>query len=54
MKCTVTDKGVALQFGPRVGKYRPWWKQIAVTVHGAQPMRMTFADHPRAGEVIIR
>jgi alpha-glucosidase len=53
MKCTVTDKGVALQFGPRTGKYRPWWKQIAVTVHGARPARMIIADHPRAGEVII-
>jgi len=53
IKCTVADKGVALQFGPRLGKYRPWWKQIAVTVHGAQPVRMTIADHPRAGEVVI-
>jgi hypothetical protein len=24
-----------------------------VTVHGPQPVRMTIADHPRAGEVII-
>jgi alpha-glucosidase len=53
IKCTVTEKGVALQFGRRTGKYRPWWKQIAVTVHGAQTTRMTIADHPRAGEVII-
>ena len=53
IKCTATGKGVALQFGPRTGKYRPWWKQIAVTVHGAQTTRMTIADHPRVGEVII-
>jgi alpha-glucosidase len=53
MRCTVTGKRVALQFGARTGKYRPWWKQIAVTVHGAQPMSMTITDHPRPGEVII-
>jgi alpha-glucosidase len=53
LTCTVTTKGVALCFGPRQGSYRPWWKQIAVTVHGPQPVRMTIADHPRAGEVII-
>jgi len=53
MKCTATGRGVALQFGPRTGKYRPWWKQIAVTVHGARPARTIVADHPRAGEVII-
>ena len=53
IRCTVTGKRVALQFGARTGKYRPWWKQIAVTVHGAQPMSMTITDHPRVGEVII-
>jgi alpha-glucosidase len=53
MKCTATGRGLALQFGPRTGKYRPWWKQIAVTVHGARPARTIIADHPRAGEVII-
>jgi alpha-glucosidase len=52
--CTVTPKGIALRFGKRQGSYRPWWKQIAVTVHGPQPVRMTIVDHPRAGEVIIR
>jgi alpha-glucosidase len=53
IRCTVTNKGVTLQFGPRVGKYRPWWKQIAVTVHGTTPTRVTIADHPRAGEVVV-
>jgi alpha-glucosidase len=49
----VTPEGVSLRFGPRTGKYRPWWKQIAVTVHGAEPARMTIPDHPRAGTVLI-
>ncbi|MFL6764122.1 MAG: TIM-barrel domain-containing protein [Sphingomicrobium sp.] len=54
LECTVTPNGVALRFGPRRGSYRPWWKQIAVTVHGAQPTRMTIADHPRSGDIVIR
>jgi len=53
LQCSVTPKGLALRFGPRQGFYRPWWKQIAVTVHGSQTVRMTVADHPRAGAVII-
>jgi len=52
--CTVTEKGVALSFGPRVGTYQPWWKQIAVTVHGATPARMTIADQPRAATILVR
>ena len=47
------DDGVRLSFGPRQGKWRPWWKTIAVTVHGAQTARMTIPDPRRAGEVII-
>jgi alpha-glucosidase len=53
VRCTTTSKGVSLSFGPRTGKYRPWWKQIAVTVHGAQPARMTIADQPRPATVLI-
>jgi alpha-glucosidase len=51
--CSVTPKGVSLNFGPRTGKYKPWWKQIAVTVHGAQPTTLTIPDHPRAGPALI-
>ena len=51
--CSVMPQGVSLSFGARAGKYRQWWKQIAVTVHGAQPVTMTIADHPRAGSVMI-
>jgi alpha-glucosidase len=53
VQCSVTAKGVSLAFGARAGKYRPWWKEIAVTVHGEKPARMTIADHPRAGSVLI-
>jgi alpha-glucosidase len=53
LQCTVTPNGVVLRFGPRSGSWRPWWKQIAVTVHGTQPTHLTIADRPRAGEVLI-
>jgi alpha-glucosidase len=51
--CTVTPQGITLSFGPRLGSYRPWWRQIAVTVHGPQPTRMTIPDQPRAANVTI-
>ncbi|MES2135481.1 MAG: TIM-barrel domain-containing protein [Pseudomonadota bacterium] len=54
LQCEVTTKGVVLRFGARQGSWRPWWKQIAIAVHGPQPVRMTIRDHPRAGQVIVR
>jgi alpha-glucosidase len=53
IQCSVTPKGVALRFGPRQGSWRPWWKQIAVTVHGPREVRMTIPDQPRTAEVLI-
>jgi len=53
IQCTVTPKGVSLQFGRREGGYRPWWKSIAVTVHGAQVMHRTIPDQPRAASIEI-
>ena len=54
IQCTVTPNGVALRFGPREGLWRPWWKQIAVTVHGTEAARTLIPDQPRAAEVLIR
>jgi len=51
--CVATAKGIALRFGPRQGTWRPWWKQIAVTVHGVKEARMTIPDQPRSAEVMI-
>jgi alpha-glucosidase len=34
IRCSVTPQGIKLQFGPREGTYKPWWRSIAVTVHG--------------------
>ena len=34
VRCTASANGVVLHFEPRTGAYRPWWKQIVITVHG--------------------
>jgi alpha-glucosidase len=51
--CTVTATGVALRFAQREGTYRPWWKSIAVTVHGAKSVTKTIPDQPVAATVQI-
>jgi alpha-glucosidase len=53
IQCVETPKGLALRFGARQGSWRPWWKQIEVTVHGPKTMRMTIADQARPAEVVI-
>ena len=53
IECTVTPAGIKLSFGPRQGSWRPWWKQIAITVHGARESRLTIPDQPRAQVVTI-
>jgi alpha-glucosidase len=54
IECSATKSGVALQFGQRQGTYRPWWKQIAVTVHGIEPKRMIIPDQPRPATIQIQ
>jgi alpha-glucosidase len=34
VRCTVRPDGIAIEFGPREGRFAPWWRQVAVTVHG--------------------
>jgi alpha-glucosidase len=51
--CTATPKGIALHFGAREGSYRPWWKSIAVTVHGASASTKTIPDQPDEATVTI-
>jgi len=53
IQCIETPKGIALRFGARQGIWKPWWKQIEVTVHGPKTTRMTIPDQPRAAEVLI-
>jgi alpha-glucosidase len=52
--CSVTSNGFALHFGAREGTYKPWWKSIAVTVHGSRPMHLIIPDQPHAATVAIR
>jgi alpha-glucosidase len=54
IRCSVTGTALSLQFADRQGTYRPWWRSIAVTVHGPKPTIMTIADQPRAATVAIR
>lgn len=53
IRCSVNSKGVVLSFGPRQGAWRPWWKQITVTVHGDHATSKTIPDQPRAANVTI-
>jgi alpha-glucosidase len=53
IRCSVTDKGVALSFGDRLGTFKPWWTAIAVTVHGSRTVRRTIADQPRAAVIRV-
>lgn len=34
LRCVVGKDGVQLLFGRRQGSYRPWWREVTVTVHG--------------------
>ena len=34
VRCTLGKDGIMIHFDARQGAYAPWWKQIAVTVHG--------------------
>ena len=46
VRCTIGKDGIMLHFDPREGSYRPWWKQIAVTIHGwSGPARVRGASH---------
>ena len=53
IRCSVTSTGVVLSFGPRHGSWRPWWKEITVTVHGEHSVSRTIPDQPRAANVAI-
>jgi len=36
VRCTLTPQGIDISFAARQGRFKPWWSQIAVTVHGWQ------------------
>ncbi len=55
IRCETTGDGVRLIFEPRQGRFRPWWKEIAVTVHGGSgnPESRVIPEQPRGGAVTI-
>lgn len=53
IRCSLTPKGVVLHFGERRGSWRPWWKQIAITVHGPEGTGRIIPDQPRAADVLV-
>jgi alpha-glucosidase len=53
IRCTVLSRGVSLSFGERQGSYKPWWRSISVTVHGAKPLARLIPDQPHAATVHI-
>ncbi|USI75003.1 glycoside hydrolase family 31 protein [Sphingomonas morindae] len=36
VRCTVTPTGLSIRFAAREGRFTPWWRDIAITVHGWQ------------------
>ena len=52
MTCTATPEGITLRFAARTGRYRPWWKQMRVVVHGwGGQGQVTAARRPVAAHV---
>jgi alpha-glucosidase len=46
VRCTPGKDGLMLHFDKREGRFKPWWKQIAVTVHGwSGPAKVRGASH---------
>ncbi|MEO7277138.1 MAG: TIM-barrel domain-containing protein [Sphingomicrobium sp.] len=54
ISCEVTKAGVTLRFGERQGTFKPWWRSIAVTVHGDRPATAIIPDHPGKSVVAVR
>src|SRR5699024_750777 len=54
ISCIMGNNGLSVVFGKRTGSYKPWWKQIAIIVHGPTVTQMTIADMPRGGTVMIK
>jgi alpha-glucosidase len=53
ISCSMSAKGLVLHFGAREGSWRPWWNEIAVTIHGTGSTHRTILDQPKAADVLI-
>ncbi|RYY13140.1 MAG: DUF5110 domain-containing protein, partial [Alphaproteobacteria bacterium] len=34
VRCTITPTGLSIDFAKPEGDFKPWWKTIAITIHG--------------------
>lgn len=56
ISCAMGKNGLSIEFGKRVGSYKPWWTEIAITVHdwrGGKTATLTTGDMPRGGVIVI-
>jgi len=52
IRCSVAaDGGVAITFAPREGRFQPWWKEIAITVHGQPGKARVIRDVPKGATI---
>jgi alpha-glucosidase len=47
--CTEDADGLSVDFAPREGNYRPWWRGVRVTVHDVPGLRPQGARAAAAG-----
>jgi alpha-glucosidase len=52
--CSISKDGLSVRFDKRIGSHKPWWTQIAITVHGPAARRRTIADMPGGGTVLVK
>jgi alpha-glucosidase len=63
VRCRITGAGLELDFGRREGTYRPWWREIAVTIHGriaggqatagARDIAVRYDSHTRTETLVL-
>lgn len=52
IRCAATSKGLTISFDRRDGTYRPWWKQVALIVHGwSGPARVSISGNMQPSEM---
>ncbi len=51
IRCRATPAGLTLDFAARDGRFAPWWRTIAVTVHGAYRGRIAAGRTTLHGEI---
>ena len=53
VRCSVAEDGLLIEFEPRQGSYRPWWRQIELVVHGwSGPARAALGEQPVVARLV--